>query len=395
MLPCLRDARLSLEKGQKELDTFAVLSKASVIHEKDKTWYKNLSNLCASYDKRAPACPADLSSSLMLMKKQLNAITLFAKNYKQWVRKGDDESFMSSHQELEKFLDDGTPIKMALPPCALADIMSVHFTAGLAAQLRDGKVDDIVVRWEFIGSEKLKTAVSSEEAAVLQGKCFEQVLVDLLGATNAAKVNEKELIMMSHSMVTLLKPFPFEPDDLSAMSFKLEPPLPQQLAILKQALVLRTDYTSEALSHQSDLALRIERGQVDEEHEMLGKFSSLANGVKLLRRIRERLQSIAKHKASSNRFSKMVATLSNSEARGSAPPVDRIPLTLAAAAALSLGPFLKRVFSTGRVDSAGPAVVANWRRCEGWRELSGMGPNFGSRLDSSSCWMQLACSTAN
>ncbi len=302
----LRDAAALVNKADKEVLEYSKLVKTSIVGAKDKAWYKNLANLTKSMDGKLGVVSKETSLQLTIAKKKVNALVQFTKNYKTWVKRGEDEVFITYLDELQLFLKMAPEIELSLPPCVECDLLSVHFSAGMLTCLQKGEVGSIVGRFTRISNASLGKHCTGDEVSAIQLQCINQVVIDVLNQfPSNSKWADKDRLNLFLCVHTFLSAFPKTSEDISKMPFKLAEGLAEQMVSLKRATQIDKGMSVAEMQATSDHITKLERGFSGEQADsfkILNNFVACPNGVRMLRATKERLSALTTERECTGRL---------------------------------------------------------------------------------------------
>lgn len=278
-----------MNKAEGELMHFRGLTKQIVMTAKDKAWYKNVTNMCASIDKKCAVVDGDLKSKLMSVRKRLDATVVFTKAYKQWVKKGGDEVFQKAWEASLEHCQSGVcPVELSLPSEIECDIQRMLFSAGLLEQLAKDRVEEVHRRFAIISNSTLSKLCTSEEMREIQQCCLQQIFIDILTpASTAAKLSNEDRDNMLRSFAALFHPFPHDENDVPKMPFQLSDGFAEQMSSLKMAIDPPNNMSKSALGQAVEKVVKLER--CEDSQVLLTCFVSAPNGVRLLKFAKDKL----------------------------------------------------------------------------------------------------------
>ena len=130
------ELRKLIEKGGKVLQEFETMSRETVVHEKDKRWYKQIKLHQEAMDfKKARVLDDDLVEQATQMHKRLGIVVWRTKAYTAWVKKCDDAAFKKELEDIFEWQDKDPFVDVDLPTCMRSDEMEFNFRGGISAML--------------------------------------------------------------------------------------------------------------------------------------------------------------------------------------------------------------------------------------------------------------------
>ena len=160
--------------------------------EKDKAYFKNLTNLSNSMQAKLEGdtgtlIDQQLSNELRATIKHVSLVASITKAYKQLVRKPDDVAYLAERARLDDFADQRPEISFAVPDCIFLDEIEISFTCGMAKVLTDGNSQAMEERWRNISLERFERIVSADESLVKQTKIFENACITIISCKPIAQ----------------------------------------------------------------------------------------------------------------------------------------------------------------------------------------------------------------
>jgi hypothetical protein len=181
---------------------FSVATRALILHEKDKAYYKKVKLLCDDLESKIPYVSSDMESEIKEVTKHLGVVTTLIKIYKAWVKKPEAGVYMKEKKRLEEFAFQDPILMLVLPTCILQDEVEMKFLNELRRSLEVATITehaDIDDRWRLISMPRLRVFFNEEEAASFQVRVISDSFADLL----SQKIDDEAGVAILHAMFAI------------------------------------------------------------------------------------------------------------------------------------------------------------------------------------------------
>lgn len=188
-----KDVQHLLSKGSDYTSQWEKCDKTVLTTEKDKAYFKNLTNLSNSMQAKLDGdvdigfLDQKLTQELRSSIKQLGILVSITKAYKQWVRKPDDAAYLAERARLDSFAAQSPEVSLTVPDCISLDEIEISFASGLAQHLEDGNEKSVESHWGKLSLENLERILKVDESAERQGKIIENTCIGILSGKLVAQ----------------------------------------------------------------------------------------------------------------------------------------------------------------------------------------------------------------